>query len=466
MNAIPFPTSSFPGIHPTLGQGTLMNAYFSQEGNRALWKRVPGLKEFTDTGLENIRGMMWSGLDLIVVAGTKVCRVDSMGNVKVLNGDIFGTTPVTIGRNNNATPDIIIIGQGITVQVGTESIQAYGDGNIAMPNSVSTLDGYLLFTYADGTIRATNLNTTEIDSLSFTKAESSPDGLLRGLVSAQLFYAMGTASIEVFQDVGTSPFPLQRVAVMPVGLIGPWAIAGGQQDGWSSQPIFVANDGTVRKINGYQEEIISHADVTCDILSVENKNTLIAQAYGVGDAPFWSLTSPDWTWEYNCTTKSWHQRKSHKKSYWRGKYATYAFGHWLVGDDQSGKILQISQGSFTETGDPLIFEIESDVVKEFPARTQCRRADFDFSVGFGRDCGLDPIEIDPVVQIAWSDDAGASWSVPVERYLGRQGYHRALVSVLNTGMATSHGRKWRLTVSDPVECMLLGGAMYNTARVT
>lgn len=466
MADIPFPVSSSPGIHPVLGQGRLMNAYALKEGERYLWKRVPGLKPFAEVVNEPVRGMAWSGLDLIVVAGTKVFRIDQNGIVKELNGDIYGAGPVCIARNNNVTPDIIIVAQTVTMQVGSDHIFPYPDGVIGSPKSVSSLDGYLIFTSDDGTIRASDLNTTEISALSFARAESSPDRLLRGIVSAQLFYAMGTSSIEIFQDVGTSPFPLQRVAVMPVGLMSRWAVAGGQQDGWSSKLIFVANDGTVREINGYQETIISSPDVTRDILRISNKENLVAQVYGFDGAAIWSLSSSDWTWEYNCSSGAWHQRKSWKKDFWRGCCACYAFGRWLVADSDSGKIMEINPDIFTELDDPLIFEIESDIVKAFPARMQCRRADFDFAVGFGSERGLDPIEIDPCVMISWSDDGGAGWSVPLQRNLGKEGMHRSLVSVLNTGTSSAHGRKWRISISDPVECTLMGGAMYNKIKVT
>ncbi len=429
------------------------------------WRRVPGLSEFADLGLLPIRGMAWSGIDLIVVAADKVCRIDSQGGVKILRGELPGHSPVTIARNNNATPDIVVVSQTMTMIVGSDAISEYPDGNIAVPNSVSTLDGYLLFTYGDGAIRATNLNTAEMDGLSYAKAESNPDGLLRGVVSAQLFYAMGQASIEVFQDVGTSPFPLARVAVLPVGLIGPCAIAGAQQEGWDSKPIFVASDGTVRKLDGYQDSIISTSDVTRDILAQADKDNLIAQAYVVGETAMWSLSSPDWTWEFNAATNVWHQRKSHRLPRWRAAFSTFAFGRWLVGDTLSGRVLQVDGARRTELGEPLIFEVESDAVKSFPARMQCRRADFDFAVGYGSEIGLDPIEVDPVVAISWSDDGGASWSVPVTRQLGRQGQYRALVSVLNTGTAGPHGRKWRVVVSDPVECALMGGEMYTQVRV-
>lgn len=49
----------------------------------------------------------------------------------------------------------------------------------------------------------------------------------------------------------------------------------------------------------------------------------------------------------------------------------------------------------------LVFEVESAPVTAFPARLQCRRADFDFVVGYGQERGLDPIEIEPVVSTEW-----------------------------------------------------------------
>ena len=101
----------------------------------------------------------------------------------------------------------------------------------------------------------------------------------------------------------------------------------------------------------------------------------------------------------------------------------------------------------------------------FPARLQCRRADFDFVVGYGQERGLDPIEIEPVVSIEWSDDGGVSWRVPILRQLGREGRYSNLVSLLNTGMTGPQGRKWRLKVSDPIDCTLKGGQMFESSRV-
>jgi hypothetical protein len=470
MAIIPFPTSSRPGSQPALGQGRLVNSHAVKEGEKVHWRRVAGMTEFADplstTGLYDVpRGLFWSGVDLIWTFKDRVARVNSSGDVKLLNGEISGRLPVTIARNNNATPDIVVVAASGVVTVGDSTISGYPDGNVGAPNSVSMLDGYLLFTYGDGTIKASDLNTTTISPSSVWKAESNPDGLSRGMVSGQLFYAFGSATIEVLSDVGTSPFPLARQAVIPVGLIGQWAVAGGAVEGWDTDLFFVAQDGTVRRLSGYQTSVVSIPDVTRDIRAVADKTSLIASVYVMGENAFWSLSCAEWTWEYNVTTGEWHQRESYRQPRWRAAFSAYAFGKWLTGDVQSGRLFELTDFVLTEDEQPLIMTIESDAVKAFPARVQCRRADFDVNVGYGREIGLDPIEVDPQVMVSWSDDGGVSWSTPLIRSIGREGRYSQLVSVLNTGLAYPQGRKWRVQVSDPVPVTLVGGTMEASARI-
>ena len=411
------------------------------------------------------RGLAWSGTDLISVVKDRVTRINSGGHISLLNGELAGTAPVTIARNNNAIPDIVIVSSSGVVTVGSNVIRDYPDGNVGAPNSVSSLDGYLIFTYGDGAIRTTDLNSTVINSLSSTRAEANPDGLLRGIVSAQLFYAMGETTIEVYHDAGTAPFPLARVAVIPVGLISPWAVAGAATEGWDTSPFFVAKDGTVRRLDGYQVETVSTPDVVRDILAVADKNSLAANVYVVGENAFWSLSCADWTWELNVTTGEWHQRRSYGLPRWRAAFSAFAFDRWIVADLESNILMQVGDSCLDEDGDPLIFEVESDNVKDFPSRIRCRRADFDFNVGYGIEVGLDPIEVNPTVEISWSDDGGVTWSVPLHRALGREGRFRQQISVLNTGLASVQGRKWRLRISDPIPVTLMGGAMQAERRI-
>ena len=474
MVAVPFPTTSRPGARPSEGQGRLINAYAIKEGDVIKQRRVPGLALYkTIPNLTGGRGIFYDGVNLYVAAATTLVKIDPTGAVTPLLNNLDGTGPVSFARNANpASPDVVVVSSAGAYTIGSTSITTYPDPDVGQPNSVASLDGYLLFTTAAGFIIATGLNTTDINSLSNAKAESNPDGLLRGLVAGQLFYAFGTQSIEVFQNVGTSPFPLARVAVIPVGLMSAFA-ATGAQDGWEGTPIFVATDGTVRLLNGYQAEVISESDQVRAILDAKRRGwELRASVYVDGDMAVWSLTAIDagnldngFTWEYNLSTGAWHERRSHLMGRWRGTFTCQAFNRWLIQDTLTADVLEIDGARALELDDALAWELWSAPVKAFPAATQCRRADFDFVVGVGSELGEDPIQTDPVVEVSWSDDGGSSFGTPIKRHLGRQGDTRRNVTVLNCGQSSQVGRVWRLRVFDPVYVALMGGNMEAKARI-
>lgn len=434
-----------------------------------LWKRVPGLTKYLTQDVGEIRGFLWLEFSqqLMIVAGNKVGFYSGVGEIDWRGGTIDGEGPVTIARNNNAETDIVITTGSNTYVVRSTSVQQYPDGNVGVPNSVSFLDAYLVFTYADGTIRASDVNVTDIPGLSYTRAESSPDGLLRGVTSRRFFYAMGSSSIEIYQNVGNIDFPFQRVYVLDTGLYGQFAVAGDNVDGWDNPILFVASDGTVRALQDYQSAIISTDAVSRDILSAD-KNDIFCFCYNFDANPVFVVTSSLFTWEYNLKTQGWHERRSFNRfmeDTWRGKHSVQAFDKWLVADKETGVIYQIDPAELTEDGKPLVYLVESETMTGFPQQVACRRLDLDFAVGYGSERGLDPIEIDPTIDIIWSTDGGVSYGVPVQRKLGREGRYSNLVSVLGLGQSFSQGWRFIIRISDPIDCSLKGGFMNSEARM-
>ena len=129
---------------------------------------------------------------------------------------------------------------------------------------------------------------------------------MRVFSAPPMLLACGSDTIEVWQDVGSSPFPFQRVTVIPCGLIGTSAIAGGGRV-WDRSVLFVAHDHTVRQLKGYDPIIVSNEDVAHDIEECARSglaDQFRAQVYTHGDNAIWSLTGAhddehQWTWEYN-----------------------------------------------------------------------------------------------------------------------------------------------------------------------
>jgi hypothetical protein len=68
----------------------------------------------------------------------------------------------------------------IAVFTPTSVTNSYPDPDLPAVNSVTSIDGYLVFTTGDGRAFATDLNTTAVNPLSFAQAEAKPDGLLQG----------------------------------------------------------------------------------------------------------------------------------------------------------------------------------------------------------------------------------------------------------------------------------------------
>jgi hypothetical protein len=177
--------------------------------------------------------------------------------------------------------------------------------------------------------------------------------------------------------------------------------------------------------------------------------------YVAGELKIVSISAPGFTWEYNVTTQQWHERKSFGADSWRADQSVWAFGSWLVGDRNSPTIFRVDEDEAREGADPIVWEIQSLPVKQFPSQMVVGQADFDFVTGQG------VAGSQPVVSVSWSDNGGATFGTPLVRSLGGQG-ENALVRVNQCGRSSHTGRIWQLKGSDDAYSALLGGDMGRT----
>lgn len=465
---IEFPISSAPGEEGQEGAGRLINCYAEKNEQGpfpVIWKRTPGLRQVHDISSHNhLRGGVQIASTLIAVMDSRVHTVTVSGVTfsSTNRGALAGSDKVTVARNNASTPNIACVASAGVFNLYVDAApDAFADADVGSPNSVSSHHGYMLFTAGDGTIDATALNAVSIASNSNTQ-EQNVGQLLRGIEFEDEWFACGDKAIGVYYDAATSPFPLARRAQIGSGIAGTHAIAASDALIWASK------DGTVRKKDGYSAAIISNADVTRDVYAAVvagDGDVLEAETYTFGNNSIWSLTLPgSWTWEYNITTQNWHEKKSYGRSDWRASSIIPAFDRYISGDRTGSKLFSIDVTYRREANDPVVWEMISGVVGNFPARSGAPRADFNFTAAVGMADGEDPIQTDPQVLISWSNDGGYSFGNPVSRSLGAQGKSNQLVSVLRTGLVKARGRRFRLQVSDPVHVGFLGGQMVSQQR--
>jgi hypothetical protein len=375
-----------------------------------------------------------------------------------MTGSLTGTEKVFFARNNKSTPDVVCVAPGTgAFSVLASSVISFADPDIGAPNSVGFMDGFFIFTYGDGTIQASGLNDVTISTLDKTKEQAKPGGLTRGLPFNGQYYVWGPNFGAVYSDTAQATgFPFTRSYVIQRGLIGPYAVAG-HEDGFGSALIWVADDNSVVQGNGTPNPLkISPPDLDRLIALVSNKNTLEASVYISQGHPKWVISCDTFTWEFDLGSQKWNERASYLQTRWRAIGGCSAFGKWLVGDTQGGRLLYLDQTAFLEYQSPLVMQMDSGPVAGFPSQTKVGKADFNFITGVGIATGVDPIATNPQVGISWSNDGGLTYGNEFIRPLGRQTTDSRII-MTRTGQTSNHGRRWRMKISDPIYAGFLGG---------
>lgn len=477
MVAIPFPLSTAPGRAPQESAGRLINAYAEPLGEvvfgsssltrpTVVWRRTPGLVSFaTMADGVGCRGFIEVNGTLFTAVAERLYRGTSAGGAQTLIGTLSGTKKVYFSRDNATTPNQFVVTQNGAFTFTAGAITAYAPAGFVQPNSVAFLDGYTIFTAGNGLLQATGLNATTFNTLDVTKAEAKPDGLNRGIAFGSQFFAFGPKSTEVYTNTANPVgFPLTRSFVMPRGLLTGAAVAG-QEDGFGSALIWVADDSTVVRFTGSGTQKISPPDLDRLIQAAAKTNAeqLEASVYIADGHAKWVLSSDDWTWEFDLNTEKWNEKRSYLQERWQASQSINAFGKWLVGQKSGGAILAIDSDAYKEGTQPLVFRLESGAVQKFPSRTRVGAAYFNLAAGTGIASGSAPIETDPVASISWSND-GVNYGNPVLRKIGAQGVPETTMSLNRTGMTGRQGRRWRIDVSDPVYVGIMGGFQEQELR--
>lgn len=462
-----FPSSSAPGTRPQESGGRLINAFAEKTlvgaPSSVIHRRSPGLQRMTmSNSFVHTRGFLDTGSEVLWILDDRVLKFDAAFTVSDV-GALTGTEPVTVARNNAATPDnVVVTDTGCFNLFNASPPTSFADPDLpTTPTSVCDFEGYFVWSFGDGRIFASDLNSVSVQALSF----NTEQGLFvrRVVRYAGRLYAFGDKWTGVYRNAGTSPFPLAREVTIPRGIVGTHAISG-WETGWANELIWAGDDFVVYKLQGYTPVGISTNDVSRAIQEAVlggDRDIIVAYVYMYDKNAFWVLTCQGrWTWEYNLSTGEWNERESFNRAEWKGMKSVRVFDRWLVGDGYSGELYAVSGTYFLEGTDPLIWQVDSGVVSGFPRGMVVPRASFHCTVGVG----TFPTVEDPKILISWSLDGGHSYGAPVVRRLGGPGETHSHPYVLNCGLSKGQGVRYRLRVSDPVHVGLNGAVLETDPR--
>jgi hypothetical protein len=428
--------------------------------------RVPGLTPWGTAASGAYRGgIVVQGLLYALFGTTVYTWTNSGGAGTALSGSVPGTAYCYFSANQGAPPDIAIVSPGIGafwVASGSSTVATYPDSDVGTPNSVTFIDGFFIFTAGDGTTIASDINTTSINPLNFATAQSKPDPLYRPipLGNGQLLLA-GANTIEVWgQPINPTGYPFSYVATIYRGILGPQAICG-NEDGWGKGIFFVGDDYRVSTLTTYTPTPISVPDLDQLIENEVNKSDIIIGCYNSRGHGFVIVQGAGWSWEYDTTLQTWHERRSYLQTSWRGYQPINAFNLWLCGDFQGPNLLEIDPLARKEVGDPLAMRIETGPLAAFPHAVRVNGIELYMTKGASVGGGHDPDETNAQISISMSRDGGQSWTNPRNVLMGRQAVTNLRVRAAIWGQAEIQGVRWRFDESAGLKFGFMGADMQS-----
>jgi hypothetical protein len=334
------------------------------------------------------------------------------------------------------------------------------DGAFEGGGTVDISDNYFVYNKPQSQLwAASDLLSPITDSLSFASKDGSPDDLVAIIVDRREVYLLGEMSSEAWLDVGSVPFPFQRIqgSSTQQGIAAAYSCA---RVGNSFAYVSKNNRGesTIVQMNGYIPQRISTHAVETTLVG-QDVSDAIAWTYQLGGHETYVVTFPSigdngLTWAYDITTGLWHKwlytNNQNQYERHRGNCCAFFNQQVLLGDYENGKLYRLSLSQYTDDGQLIrrlrrCPHITTDLQRQYFAELQIQ-----FQPGVGLPVGQGQ---DPQAMLRWSDDGGFTWSNENWVTIGKQGQYFTRAMWRRLGFARD--RIFEVVVTDPIKAVIV-----------
>jgi hypothetical protein len=309
--------------------------------------------------------------------------------------------------------------------------------NLPSPNSVAYLNGYFFFGISNGEVWQSNYEDgTTVNALAFSYANAFSDRLVRVFTHFGMLYVFCSTHLEVWQNAGTVPFALSPVYQnVELGTVSPYSIASTE-----AGMFWVDHKGMVRFGRDMNAQRVSTHTVERAIagLSLSDREAIQGSMMTYFGHECYVMSSTQWTWMFDRSTKKWTERKSYGQANWLASSAISFDGAYILGSNSTGKLYYLDQSNFTEDGAPLLFEATCKSAHAFPGGMTVDRLDIDVTSGVGNSSV--PI---PLMSVDYSDDGGKTFKGERFFNLGAAGQFNGKIRLNKWGRISHKGRAWR-----------------------
>ncbi len=388
----------------------------SNNGTYREVNRADGLTLFADLTDGPVRSNLLVNDSLLyMVSGDSLFRVDVNGVVEDL-GVVGGSGVARIEANSvpNDSQILVLNGSGSGfVYTNAGGLVVITDPDFLGSTSVTILNERFWFT-RDGTnefFGSDISNGLSYNESTFGSAEESPDKVVAILAKKSSLWVLGKRTIEFWQTFDDKTFPLRRVrgATKERGILAQDSLAE-----IGEFFAFLADDGTVRMMQGTNLTIISDLDIE---LRIRGNGTATFPGFSkvddaVGffvDGPvnkIYYLTFPTegYTWGYDIETGLTHLRESEGLGLWRANSAQIFANTIICGDSILGRLWELDPDNLTEGGNLIRTTIATPSIS-FETDVTIPYIEVDMEVGKTTDPSADPKMI-----VRYSKDGGYTFT--------------------------------------------------------
>ena len=338
------------------------------------------------------------------------------------------------------------------------------DGAFEGANVVDIVDNYFVYNRPSTQQWASsNLLSPITNPLSFASKFTSPDDLVSIIVDHGQVYLLGESTSEVWADVGTYPFPFQRIpgSSSQHGIAAKFSMARvGNSFAYVSRNI--RGQAQIMVMNGYFPERISTHAVENTLVNVDVSNA-VAWTYQQEGHECYVVTFPniDLTWVYDVSTQMWHKwlycDNTNQYHRHRGNCMANFQNRVLIGDWENGLVYQLDPENYTDNG-----QYTRRLRRAVHAVTDYQRQYFEelqiyFQPGVGLNTGVGQ---DPQAMLRWSNDGGSTWSNEHWVSIGKMGKYANRAIWRRLGWARD--RVFEVVVSDPIKAVIVSANLKAT----
>ena len=419
------------------------------------------LVPFGTTGDESNRGAIVMAGIPYVVNGNALYSFDSAG-AYTNYGFISGTGRVSLASNGTKMAIVVPGGNAYQFDDSTSTITQVTDGDYITSDTVVYKDGFYVYTASDGSVffnSALNDPLT-FDALDFGTAEINPDRIIAAHVNHNELFILGDETIEVFQNIGGSGFPFQRIdganiqkgcyaKFSPVEFDNTFLFIGGGLNERAAIWRVVSSQSAVK----ISTDAIDHSiqKFTDDEIALAFSYTFTMNGQFIVAFTFESDAIPSVTFCYNGTSQRWFQMQSGvDDNKWRVNAMARAYGKILCADTEDGRLGYLDD-VYTEYGETVYQERTTQPYMTEGNTTFWSENELFMETGVGLTSGQGS---DPQIKMSYSDDGGRTFSADRTRSYGKIGEYDKRVVWRRLGKVP-FDRVARFKNTDPVKCNIL-----------